>query len=161
MNASTRQAPVHLPPLWKDGRSPLIFLTVCTLKRCKILASDFAQQTLEYLWSQNQNPTAWSVGKYVLMPDHTHLFCAPGLQSAPLESWVKFWKSRFTQKWKEAEFYLPEANLWQKNFWDMQIRSENHYSAQWEYVLQNPVRADLAKDPSGWKFKGEIDRLEF
>jgi len=35
------------------------------------------------------------VGRYVVMPDHIHLFAAPGELQEPLENWIRFWKSQF------------------------------------------------------------------
>jgi putative transposase len=41
-----------------------------------------------------QQASLWLVGRYVIMPDHIHLFCAPNmLPMTPLKQWVKYWKS--------------------------------------------------------------------
>ncbi len=32
------------------------------------------------------------VGRYVIMPDHVHLFAAPNDEVTQLESWCAFWK---------------------------------------------------------------------
>ena len=75
------------------------------------------------------------------MPDHIHLFCAPAdLDVPPLEPWVRFWKSYVAKNWKEPA-QLP---IWQRDFWDTQLRKGEGYGEKWQYVLDNPVRAGLA-----------------
>jgi putative transposase len=40
------------------------------------------------------NAKSWLVGRYVVMPDHIHLFCAPAtIPPGPLEQWVRYWKN--------------------------------------------------------------------
>jgi hypothetical protein len=48
-----------------------------------------------------------------------------------------------------------------KGFFDHILRSHESYSAKWDYVRQNPVRARLVKEWSEWPFVGEMFDLEF
>jgi len=48
-----------------------------------------------------------------------------------------------------------------KDFFDHILRSDESYSAKWDYVRQNPVRARLVKEWSEWPFVGEVFDLEF
>jgi hypothetical protein len=50
---------------------------------------------------------------------------------------------------------------WQKGFFDHILRSADSYSAKWEYVRENPVRAGLVKAWREWPFVGEVFDLEF
>lgn len=58
------------------GRPTLVFITVCTKDRVPWLACDEAHRLLVETW---RRADAWLVGKFVLMPDHLHLFAAPRL----------------------------------------------------------------------------------
>ncbi len=49
--------------------------------------------------------------------------------------------------------------FWQRDVWDTQLRSANHYHEKWEYVRLNPVRKELTPDPDAWPFQGEINAL--
>jgi len=51
-----------------------VFLTVCTQKRERWLATLSVQRALHEIWQHTA--TAWLVSDYLLMPDHLHLFCA-------------------------------------------------------------------------------------
>ena len=82
----------------------------------------------------------WMTGRYIVMPDHVHLFCAPGdLIAQPLMTWVKYWKSNSARHWP----HCGDAPIWQRHFWDTQLRRGENYDAKWEYVMANPVRAGL------------------
>lgn len=99
---------------------------------------------------------AWAVGRYVLMPDHLHLFCAPR-QGASLSSWMHFWKSLTARHWPGG----VARPLWQRDFWDTQLRSATSYQEKWEYVRWNPVRHGFACHPDAWPYQGEMTSIEW
>ena len=41
------------------------------------------------------------------------------------------------------------------------IRRGESYSAKWEYIRQNPVRAGLCATPDEWFFEGEMHVLRW
>jgi REP element-mobilizing transposase RayT len=57
----------------------IIFLTVCAEKRKPILANDDAAGVILEAWRDADH---WLVGRYIIVPDHIHLFCAPGRRDA-------------------------------------------------------------------------------
>ena len=54
----------------------LYFLTVCTHGRHPILASPKAADILQREWAAAKKRHGWLIGRYVVMPDHVHFFCA-------------------------------------------------------------------------------------
>jgi putative transposase len=44
--------------------------------------------------------TAWLVGRYVIMPDHVHLFAGDHGGNVPYENWVTYLKSQITKRCK-------------------------------------------------------------
>jgi putative transposase len=150
-----RKHPTHATIRDRFNTATIIFLTVCTKNRRSILANEAAHFALKSAW---QIQPTWSVGRYVVMPDHIHLFCSPRtLPAEPLSPWVKFWKSKACQLWPFAK----GGGIWQRDFWDTQLRRGENYDQKWHYVLQNPVRAGLIKDVENWPYQGEIERLEW
>jgi putative transposase len=102
--------------------------------------------------------THWQVGRYVILPDHIHLFCAPGVfPPESLKNWIGFWRNQVTRNWHDRE-QLP---LWQREFWDRQLRHADSYTAKWEYVRNNPVRHAYVNDPDAWPYQGELNILEW
>jgi REP element-mobilizing transposase RayT len=148
-----RQRPSHHPVIERGNRAILVFLTVCTRDRKPILADPAVHALLRESWSLARD---WRVGRYVLMPDHMHLFCAPGrVDYPPLRAWVKFWRSWVSMRWPRPE----EQPIWQRDCWDTQMRRGQSYGEKWEYVRRNPVRAGLCKSAEEWAFQGEMNVL--
>ena len=150
-----RKRPAHFPPLEYSNRSVIIFLTVCTHNRRPILANPTVYEHLRQAWEAADE---WSVGRYVLMPDHIHMFCSPASwPMRSLASWLRFWKSRAAAAWPCA----IEPPVWQRDAWDTQLRAGDSYGEKWEYVRQNPVRAGLTQAPEDWPFQGELNILRW
>jgi putative transposase len=150
-----RKSPLHLPPLLSHNRSTIVYLTVCTDKRKGILAKDDIHQLLIASW---QAADAWIVGRYVIMPDHIHLFCAPNsTEVVNFEKWVQFWKSHASRQWPRP----VEQPVWQKAFWETQLLRGDGYENKWNYIRQNPVRHGLVTKVEDWPYQGELNRLEW
>ena len=76
----------------------MIFVTVCTKDRRAVLANARVHDVLLAAWA---NARDWRVGRYVIMPDHVHFFCAPGRLDYPaLSKWMAYWKSLVARKEK-------------------------------------------------------------
>ena len=148
MESDGRKHPVHLASRERFNTPIIVFVTVCTKQRKQVLANEESHQLLREAWTLK---TSWIVGRYVIMPDHIHLFCAPGtLPPVPLPPWVKSWKSHAARFWRKPQ----EAPIWQRHFWDTQLRRGENYAQKWEYFLQNPVRAGLVDRAEDWRYQG-------
>jgi putative transposase len=88
-----------------------------------------------------------------MMPDHIHLFVS-GHYDFVLDQWVRALKRTLSTAISAP---LPH---WQSGFFDHLIRHTESYSEKWDYVCQNPVRANLVKQPESWPFQGEIESIE-
>jgi len=95
--------------------------------------------------------TAWRVGRYVIMPDHVHLFAAPGQPELPLGNWVKYWKRPLSK--------TLGAGAWQDDYWDRTLRSDENYAEKWNYTARNPERAGLVRRWEDWPFQGELNQF--
>jgi REP element-mobilizing transposase RayT len=88
------------------------------------------------------------------MPDHVHFFCAPRQGASSLETFVGRWK-----EWT-AKRMIRELNcarpVWELEFFDHLMRSEESCVEKWDYVYRNPVRAGLVTRPEDWAYGGEI-----
>ena len=148
-----RKYPARQP--WKrhHNRSIIAFVTVCSKDRQPILAE---RKVVDLIVDQWKLATAWHVGRYVIMPDHIHLFASPnGIDALPLENWIQFWKSRVSRNWPGEK---PKS-IWQRSMWDRQLRSGDSYAQKWEYVRNNPVRHGLVEQSEDWPYQGELNML--
>jgi REP element-mobilizing transposase RayT len=135
----------------------LFFLTLCTAKRRHVLNNPAAHEAfLSFCRLSPEKAAVW-VGRYVLMPDHIHVFVsAEG--SSRLSRWVGSLKMFLSKTWRRAGDQGP---FWQEGFFDHVMRSGESYAAKWCYVAQNPVRAGLAAREDAWPFAGEIEVLRW
>ena len=155
MKESGRRHPPHHPFVERHNEPIIIFLTVCSKDRKPIFASKDGARVLENAWAAAKT---WLVGQYVLMPDHIHLFCAPAtIPAKSLEQWVRYWKNVASKNWPRKS----EHPIWQRDFWDTQLRRIENYQEKWNYVLENPVRAGLVTMSEDWPFHGELNILEW
>jgi putative transposase len=149
-----RRHPVHRPPSERFNRSIIVFVTVCTAKRRKVLAAPEAHAAIVSGWNK---ASRWLVGRYVVMPDHIHFFCAPNDAEPPsLEKWIRFWKSLVTRAVGEHS-----NTLWQRDHWDRQLRCGESYDQKWEYVRSNPLRHGLVKRTDDWPYQGTLNELRW
>jgi len=98
---------------------------------------------------------AWMVGRYVLMPDHLHLFCAPVDERFTIESWITFWKRSFRRLHGKAD------RRFQSGGFHHRLRRAESYDERWNYVRENPVRAGLVKNAEEWPFAGELSEFRW
>jgi putative transposase len=146
-----RKRPVHGVE-FHPNRPTIIFITVCTKDRKPWLASHDVHMRLLTIWNESQ---FWKVGRYIIMPDHIHMFVAESSVSFPLKNWMKYWKSQCSKRRADP------TERWQDDYWDRRLRTNESYDEKWEYVKANPVRAGLATNFEDWPFQGEMNRLEW
>ncbi|MFT5469646.1 MAG: putative transposase [Verrucomicrobiales bacterium] len=151
-----RKRPGRLPLYEYGNLSPIIYLTICAKDRKAILAKDDVHHLLTGVWSDPENH--WSVGRYVILPDHLHLFCSPkSPQSLGIKEWIKFWKTHTSNQWPRPD----EHPIWQLDGWDTQLRTGDNYDQRWNYVRNNPVRHGLVENADDWPYQGEIEPLKW
>jgi REP element-mobilizing transposase RayT len=138
---------------------PIYFVTVCAKDRRPILADAEVVSILRDELASARIRHAWSVGRYVVMPDHLHFFCAcdetPG--AASLSRFVGSFKEWTAKRIVAAGARAP---VWQKQFFDHLLRSDQSYQTKWVYVRENPVRAGLVAKHDDWPYAGEIEILQ-
>lgn len=136
---------------------PFYFITFNTYKRQNLLARDEIHDTF-CVFSINAQEHDVAVGRYVIMPDHVHLFVAFPGHGITLPTWVQSLRNVIGKKLLQLGIHKPH---WQEGFFDHLLRSQESYSEKWEYVRMNPVRAKLCGAPEAWPYQGEIVRIPF
>ena len=150
----------RLGRIWID--SPIYFITTCTNNRRQVLARDEVAKVLVDEWRVGHGQHGWAVGRYVIMPDHVHFFCRPERDGKKLSEFVGFWKSYTSRRINalgSPRSTPADTTLWQREFFDHILRSDESYSQKWNYVRDNPVRAGLVRSAEAWKYAGEIETL--
>jgi REP element-mobilizing transposase RayT len=134
---------------------PVYYLTVCTHRRRRLLANRKLEVSF-VSFAREAAARGVFVGRYVLLPDHSHFFAAFTPDSPSLSWWMKSWKNALSKTLRRNGVPAPH---WQKGFFDHVMRSEESYEQKWLYVRQNPVRAGLVKRWEKWPYQGQIHQL--
>jgi len=137
----------RLDRVWLEHGQPTYFVTIRAGSRGNTLANEAVHQRLHEFLLATASHHDWWASRYVLMPDHLHLFATPGLGAVTLGAWIKALKACVADR----QF------RWQTGFFDHALRGSESQSQKWEYIRQNPVRAGLTADADAWPFGGEID----
>ena len=140
----------RLPMLFSEN--PVYFITTCTEKRRHLLANDEAHAVFRQFCTVARERGAL-VGRYVLTPDHLHLFVCIKTGDMTLSLWMKSLKNTLSKHWRSSGIDAPH---WQKGFFDHIIRPNESHSEKWKYVRDNPVRAGLASRAEDWPYAGSI-----
>ncbi len=131
---------------------PFYFVTFNTHKRLPILARDEVHQTFRAFCLRAEERNI-AVGRYVMMPEHVHLFVAFPPTGTTLSKWIQMLRTVMGKELLRIGVQKPH---WQEGFSDHVLRSSESYSEKWDYVRMNPVRAGLCREPEEWPYQGEI-----
>jgi putative transposase len=136
---------------------PIFYITACTADRRAILANERVRNAF-ISFADIARSRGVFIGRYVIMPDHIHLFVGLDDQKMPLSMWMKSLKNTISKTLRLQGVPVPH---WQKGFFDHVLRSNESYEEKWYYVRENPLRAGLVTRCNDWPFAGEVHALEF
>jgi len=122
MTAMIKDRPHRLDLIFSTA--PLFFVTLCTRNRQRIPSFGRAQTAFANYALRAQRQFDVAVGRYVIMPDHIHLFVR-GNQNFSLSPWVGGLKRALS-----VALETPRI-LWQPGFFDHVLRSDESYSQKW------------------------------
>ncbi len=109
----------------------------CVLRRSEL--ADLVASSLRHFDGARYRLMCWCV-----MPNHVHVIMQP-LNGHSLASILHSWKS-FTAN--AANHLLNRSGeFWQREYYDRSIRSERHLEQAIQYVVNNPIKADLQNWP--------------
>ena len=84
------------------------------------------------------------------MPDHVHLLVEGLNEQSDLRRFAKMSKQRSGA----AHALSWRSRLWQEGYWEKVLRTDEDPRRVVRYILENPVRANLAKTARDYPFAG-------
>ena len=134
------------------------FFTVVTFNRLKILTRqpniDLLRASIRHVMVAHP----FKIDAFVLLPDHLHcIWTLPDGDNDFSTRW-RLIKSGFTRrcadKFQRAQsrHHQKEQAVWQRRFWEHQIRDEIDFQNHVEYIHYNPVRHRYAQSPKDWPY---------
>ena len=111
MKPDFRQKPPRLPFIFESDTPPLYFVTFCTWKRQKLLNTQPVFNALVAYGEKNVEHGR-AIGRFVIMPDHLHLFIRLGPESK-LSTFIRLLKQELG---KVIEARSIQGKIWQPGF---------------------------------------------
>jgi putative transposase len=147
----TRLTLAHPQPVERFNEPLVLFVTICADKQENLFNKKPVQAAILDAWRM---ATQWRVGLYMLMPNHIHLFCVPGvLNPEPVSKWAAYWKRL------SGQYERQLVGVWQRDVWDTQMRTLAQYEEKLSYVRMNPVRKGLVVRPEEWQYSGIVNSI--
>jgi putative transposase len=94
----------------------------------------------------------------VILPDHLHcLWRLPGGDADNATRWGLI-KAGFSRGMPQSERINAsrrargERGIWQRRFWEHQIRNEDDYAAHMDYIHYNPAKHGHAETAAAWPY---------
>jgi putative transposase len=136
------------------------FFTVLTHQRRTLLTDTRARACLRLAWQETRRRSYFDVVALCLLPDHLH--CVWKLPEGDCDfslRWSRI-KVGFTRRYLGAggtecdqnpsRNRKRERGLWQRRFWEHQIRDEQDLQRHVDYVHYNPVKHGLVERVEDW-----------
>jgi putative transposase len=136
------------------------FFTVVTYNRRRFLTEPLARHCLRAAWKEAEQRSNFEMIAVCLLPEHLHCIWKfpPGDCDFSLR-WARI-KAGFTRRYPaggglESVRSLSrdrkrERGLWQRRFWEHQIRDEMDLQRHVDYIHRNPVNHGLAIHIEDW-----------
>jgi len=87
-----------MAPVVRHNEPIILFVTLGTQPRRPVFANAAFQAAFVRACDEAD---AWRVGRYVIMPDHLHLFCSPArVERVGIKRWSGYLKERITKRLK-------------------------------------------------------------
>jgi putative transposase len=136
------------------------FFTVVTYRRRRFLADDLSRACLGSAWQNVRMDRPFDVVAFCLLPDHLHcLWRLPEGDNDFSQRWMLI-KKGFTRRYLKAggrecgqslsRDKKRERGLWQRRFWEHQIRDEDDLHKHVDYIHYNPVKHGLVDTVENW-----------
>lgn len=145
-----------------DTAGGTYFFTVVTFRRRHLFNSAEARKILGDVVRDIRASHPFTVDAWVLLPDHLHcMWTLPPDDAAFSLRWNRI-KSTFSKRCKhlfhvdawmnESRRKHRESSIWQRRFWEHQIRSEQEYRIYIDYIHYNPVKHGWGQKVADWPF---------
>jgi putative transposase len=144
-----------------DTSGATYFFTVVTYRRQNILFHDDIRAALRQAIHKTREQHPFSIDAWVLLPDHLHAIWTLPANDADFSKRWSLIKRHVSQAcpqfnredWlNESQIKRQESTLWQRRFWEHQIRDERDFQTHMDYIHHNPVKHGLVQQAIDWPY---------
>jgi len=128
------------------------FFTVVTNQRRPVFDNEPTVQILREAIRDEMQRRPFVIEAAVVLPDHIHcLWQLPENDSDYSSRWREI-KKAVTKQIGKAKNARNEGDVWQRRFWEHQVRNEKDWRTHMDYIHYNPVKHGYVKTPLQWKW---------
>ncbi|MBD2256493.1 transposase [Pseudanabaena sp. FACHB-2040] len=136
------------------------FFTVVTYQRQRIFHEAENVQLLRQAFHHVKQRHPFTIDAIVILPDHIHCLWTLPEGVADFSTRWRLIKDHFSRRcsnrYKEhhtlSRIKKEEQAVWQRRFWEHQIRDETDFANHVDYIHYNPVRHGLVISPQSWPY---------
>jgi putative transposase len=142
------------------------FFTLATYKRQKILSDSNNIQLLKRSIAIIKSKYPFVIEAIVVLPEHLHCLLTLPHKDHDFSTRLRLIKTGFSKKCNTRNQLLfpieqsrrlkKEKHIWQRRFWEHQIRNEKDFNAHMDYIHYNPVKHGLVQSPKDWPYSSFI-----
>ncbi|MBS4099324.1 MAG: transposase [Sulfuricella sp.] len=151
-----------------DTPGATYFFTVVTFRRYPIFAAPenpaLLKSALRYVMARHP----FTIDAMVVLPDHLHcLWTLPEYDADFATRWMlvkshfsRHCDARFKSSPSAARRAKGEQTVWQRRYWEHQIRDEADFAAHCDYIHYNPVKHGLTATAADWPHSSFVRFVE-
>ena len=140
----------------------IYFFTLVSYRRQPILCDPPVRAALHNAIVSTRTKRPFSIDAWVLLPDHLHCIWTLPPDDADFSTRWSIIKRQVSVKCREAyrrselitasKLKHRESTLWQRRYWEHQIRDDTDYMRHVDYIHYNPIKHKVCKSLAGWPY---------
>lgn len=138
------------------------FFTVVAYRRQPILCDEAIRNALRAAIETVRTSRPFAIDAWVLLPDHLHcVWTLPDGDADFSTRWMNIKRAvslacredyRRTDWVSASKLKHRESTIWQRRFWEHQIRDENDFARHVDYIHFNPVKHGHVQQAGDWPY---------
>ena len=138
------------------------FFTLAAYRRQPILCDEAIRNALRTAIETVRMTRPFVIDAWVLLPDHLHcVWTLPDGDAGFSTRWMiikRMVSLTCREDYRRAGWMVAsklkhrESTIWQRRFWEHQIRDENDFARHVDYIHFNPVRHGHAQHTADWPY---------
>ena len=138
------------------------FFTVVTYRRQPILCDEAIRDALRAAIEKVRTMRPFVIDAWVLLPDHLHcIWTLPEGDADFSTRWMMIKRAvslACSDHYKRMDWMTAskskhrESTIWQRRFWEHQIRNEDDFARHADYIHFNPVKHGHVRHVSDWPY---------
>jgi putative transposase len=150
-------------PNYRRAQTPggTFFFTVVTHQRQPILLEPVFRAALREAVTRTRSHHPFTIDAWVLLPDHLHtIWTLPEHDTQFSLRWniIKQLCSKALPEFRDdsrlsaSRVARRETSIWQRRFWEHQVRDDTDFERCMDYVHYNPVKHGLVSRVKDWEW---------